>query len=284
MFNKPMQQVVGVAAGSIATLRVPAEAFTLVGLKLNLNFLKTLIDRVRIKVGSRVIWDLTYAQFNAVNNYKNEADNTKVLYLNFVERDQAIFPVKEVGGFDLMALLPLGEVYFEFYINAAAVSPTIDAIGYFEGAQGNPAVLKFVPFSFSTNSAGKFTLPLNMRGAVMKRIWLFYSGTAWTGATNGNVSRLEIKKNGLVFFDQTDLGNRFDQANFKKVPQAGLYVADFIIDNNHDAHITTMRRLSNGNAAGSLIYDTFEFNAYIADAGGATVTAIAEVLDAATNL
>lgn len=280
MFNKPMQQVVGVAAGSIATLRVPAEAFTLVGLKLNLNFLKSLIDRVRVKVGSRVIWDLTYAQLNAINNYKNEADNTKVLYLNFVERDQTIFPVKEVGGLDLMALLPLGEVYFEFYINASAVSPTIDAVGYFEGMQRNPAVLKYVPFSFTTSASGRFTLPLNMRGAVMKRIWIHYSGTAWTGTTNGNVNRMEIKKNGLVFFDQTDLGNRFDQANFKKVPQAGVYVVDFIVDNNHDAHITTMRRLDNG----ALIYDTFEFNAYITDAGGATVTAIAEVLDAATNL
>lgn len=280
MFNKPMQQVVGVAPGAIASLRVPAENFTLVGVKLNLNFAKTLIDRVRVKVGPRVIWDLTFAQLNAINNYKNEADNSKVLYLNFVERDQPIFPIKEVGGLDLMALLPLGEVYFEFYINAAAVSPTIDATGYFEGRQNNPAVLKFVPFSFTTSASGRFTLPLSMRGSVMKRIWVYYSGTAWTPTTNGNVNRMEIKKNGLVFFDQTDLGNRFDQANFKKVPQAGVYVVDFLVDNNHDAHITTMRRLDNG----SLIYDTFEFNAYISDAGGATVTAIAEVLDAATNL
>ena len=36
MFNKPLQQVVGVAAGAVATLRIPAEEFTLVGIKLAL--------------------------------------------------------------------------------------------------------------------------------------------------------------------------------------------------------------------------------------------------------
>ena len=86
MYNKPLQQPVGVAAGSIATIRIPAEEFTLVGVKLALSgttFDKTKIDRVRVKVGPRVIWDLTYAQLNAINNYKNGADNLKYLLLDF---------------------------------------------------------------------------------------------------------------------------------------------------------------------------------------------------------
>lgn len=283
MFNKPLQQPVGVMPGSIATIRVPAEAFTLVGVKLALSgttFDKSKIDRVRVKVGSRVIWDLTYAQLNGINNYKNAADSLKYLYLDFTERDQAIFPVKQIGGLDLMALLAVGEVYIELYINAAAVAPAINAIGYFEQAQGNPAVMKMVPFSFTQSASGRFTLPIQLRGALLKRIHCFYNGTAWTSTTNGNLSRIEVKKNGLVMFDQTDLDNRFDQANFRKIPQAGLFVADFIVDNNHDAHVTTMRRAGSG----ALLYDTFEINAYLTDVGGATITAIAEVLDSATNL
>lgn len=282
MFNKPLQQATGVAAGQIATLRIAPEEFTLVGIKLALSgttFDKTKIDRVRVKVGPRVIWDLTYAQINSINNYKNGADNLKYLLLDFTERTQAIFPVKEVGGLDLMSLVSIGEVFIEMYINASAVGPVINATGYYEARQANPIVQKFVPFSFAQAVSGRFTLPLNMRGALIKRLWLFYSGTNWTASANGNINRVEVKKNGIVMFDQYDLDNRFDQSQFKKVPQAGLYVVDFLIDDNHDAHVTTVRNSQSGQ-----VYDAFEFNAYLGDAGGAQVTAIAEVLDTVTNL
>lgn len=282
MFNKPLQQAVGVAPGAIATIRIPAEEFTLVGIKLALSgttFDKTKIDRIRIKVGPRVIWDLTYDQLNKVNNYKNQADNLKYLKLDFTERDQPIFPVKEVGGLDLMTLLPVGEVFVEISISATAVAPVINGTGYFEQRQGNPWVLKFLSFPFTQSAGGRFTLPLSFRGALVKRVWLHYTGTNFTASANGNVNRVEVKKNGLTMFDQTDLDNRFDQAEFKKVPQANTYVVDFIVDNNHDAHVATVRNTQSGQ-----VYDTFEFNTYLGDAGGGTVTAVVEVLDSPTNL
>ena len=148
-----------------------------------------------------------------------------------------------------------------------------------EQAQGNPFVLKLLPYSATQAFSGKLTLPVNLRGSLLKRLHLFYTGTAWTSTTNGNLSRLESKKNGLVFADQYDLDNRFDQVQFKKVPQAGLFVADYIVDNNHDAHVATMRSTKQGN-----VFDAFEFNAYLTDAGGSSITIIAEVLDAVTNL
>jgi hypothetical protein len=282
MFNKPLQQAVGVAPGAIATIRIPAEEFTLVGVKLALSgttFDKTKIDRIKIKVGPRVIWDLTYDQLNKINNYKNQADNLKYLHLDFTERDQPIFPVKEVGGLDLMTLLPVGEVFIEISINATAVAPVINGTGYFEQRQGNPWVLKFLSFPFTQSAGGRFTLPLSFRGALVKRVWLHYTGTNFTASANGNINRVEVKKNGLTMFDQTDLDNRFDQAQFKKVPQANTYVVDFIMDNNHDAHVATVRNTQSGQ-----VYDTFEFNTYLGDAGGATVTAVVEVLDSPTNL
>lgn len=282
MFNKPLQQAIGVAAGQIATLRIAPEELTLVGVKLALSgttFDKTKIDRVRVKVGARVIWDLTYAQLNGINNYKNGADSLRYLLLDFTERTQAIFPIKEIGGLDLMTLVAIGEVFVEIYINATAVAPVIAATGYYEQRQANPLVVKYVPFSVTQSAAGRFTLPLNLRGALIKRLWLFYSGTNYTSSTNGNVSRIEAKKNGVVFFDQTDLDNRFDQSQFKKMPQANLFVVDFLMDDNHDAHISTVRNTSSGQ-----VYDAFEFNAYLTDATGSSITAIAEVLDTVTNL
>lgn len=283
MFNKPLLQVVGVAPSSVATLRIPAESATLVGIKLNFGgttMADTNVSRVKLKIGPRTIWDLTGAQLRAINAYKNGAAVNKYMWIDFSERDQAGFPLKEIGGIDLMAVLAIGEVYLEITIDGAAVAPTITAQGYFNQSQGNGAIVKFVPFSFTQSAAGRFTLPLSLRGAMMKRIWAFYSGTNGTATANGNLSRLECKKNGLVFFDQMDLDARFDAVQFKKIPQANLFVADYIVDNNHHANIATMRNTPNG----QLVYDSFEFNAYLTDAGGATVNVIAEVLDSVTNL
>lgn len=283
MLNKPCLQVVGAAPGAVATLRIPAEALTLAGVKLALSgttFDATYITRIRVKIGPRYIWDLTGTQIAAINAYKNGNYNAKYLWIDFCERDQAIFPIKEIGAIDLNQVLPIGEVYLEITIASNAVAPVITAQGYFEQSQGNAAVVKYAAFSFTQAAAGKFTLPLSLRGALLKRLWIFYSGTNWTATTNGNVSRMECKKNGVVFFDQMDLDARFDQAQFKKVPQANLFVCDFIVDNNHAANVATMRQTQNN----TLVYDSFEFNAYLTDAGGATCQVIAEVLDAVTNL
>lgn len=282
MFNKKLNQVQNVIAGQMASLRISPEDFTLVKIKLALSgttFDKTKIDRVVVKIGAKTIWDVTGAQLNKYNNYKNQADNAKYLTLDFTERDQSIFPVKQVGGLDLMSLLPVGEVYVHIYINATAVAPKIDAVGYFERTQDNPFVTKMLPYSFTQSASGRFTLPLQFRGALLKRVWLFYNGPDWTGSTNGNIESVEVKKNSLVIHDQTCLDVRFDQAEYKKVPQSGLYVVDFIIDNNHDAHVQTIRNTKDGQ-----IFDSFEFNAMLKDAGGATVSAIVEVLDTPTNL
>lgn len=282
MFNKKLNQVQNVIAGQMASLRISPEDFTLVKIKLALSgttFDKTKIDKIEVKIGAKTIWNITGAQLNKYNNYKNQADNAKYLTLDFTERDQSIFPVKQVGGLDLMSLLPVGEVYVHIYINATAVAPRIDAVGYFERTQDNPFVTKLLPYSWTQSASGRFTLPLQFRGSLLKRVWLFYNGTDWTGSTNGNIESVEVKKNSLTIHDQTCLDVRFDQAEYKKVPQSGLYVVDFIIDNNHDAHVQTIRNTNSGQ-----IFDSFEFNAMLKDAGGATVTAIVEVLDTPTNL
>lgn len=283
MWNKPLKQVIGVAPGGVATLELDAEEATLVNLKFKLagtTFNTSHIDRIKVKVGPRTIWDLTGAQLLAINAYKNGATNNKYLYLDFTERDQAPFPAKEIGGLDLMKLLPVGKVTVELTISVAAVAPQMTAQGYFEQRQGNSVVLKYMPFTITQAFAGKQTLGLSFRGAMLKRLWDFYSGTDWTATANGNVSRLECKKNGLVFFDQECTDNRFDQSQFKKVPQSRLFVADFLIDNNHFAQIATMR----GTQDGQLVYDSFEINAYLTDAGGTNATVLVEALDEVTNL
>lgn len=282
MINYPLTQPVNVAPGAISTLTVKAGlALTLIGVKLRLSgttFDKTKIDRIKVKIGPRLIWDLTMDQLNKINNYKGNADNAAYVYLDFTERDQAIFPVKEIGGIDLQAALPIGDVIIEVTIGGTAVAPKIDAIGYFEKSQGNPYVLKYLNYPASTAVAGKFTLPLNFRGALLKRTWHFYSGTNFTATTDGNINRIEVKKNGAVVFDQTCRDARFDQVQQKKTPQAQTFVVDYIIDNNHDAQMTTISQT----AGGANVFDTFEVNNYLTAAD--SIQSVVEAIDVINNL
>jgi hypothetical protein len=282
MFNKPLPTVDNVAAGITATVKVPVENLTLLGVILRLGgttFDKTKIDWIKVKVGSKTIWDLTMAQIDKINGYKNSFTNNAYVLLDFAERDQSLFPMKEVGGLDLRALAGTGQVIIEIRIAATAVAPTIDAMGLFSLNQGNPWVLKFLRTPFSRASAGDPVLPTQFRGAMIKRVWLDYTGTDWGAAADGNVKRVEVKKNSYVIFDQTCRDNRVMQSHFKKVPQSRLYVVDFLIDNNHDAHIQTMH--SEGNLA---VYDNFEFKATLTDAGGSNIDIITEALDSVANL
>jgi len=278
----PLQQPVNVAPGAIATLTIPTgQSQTLTGILLALSgttFTKAHIDKIKVKIGPRLIWDLTIDQLNKINNYKGNADGAGFLYLDFVERDQAVFPVKEIGGIDMLAAMAIGNVIVEITLLATAVAPKIDATGFFEPSQGNPFVLKYLNYPASTAVAGKFTLPLSFRGALLKRTWHFYTGTNFTGTANGNLSRTEVKKNGAVIYDQTCLAARFIQVQNKKTPQAQAFIVDYIVDNNHDAQQTTISK----SAGGAQVFDSFEINAYLTAAD--SIQSVVEAIDVINNL
>ena len=157
-FNKPLQAFQNVAAAATATLRIPPEPLTLVGIAFELAgttfAFPTHINFVRVKIGPKTAIDLTGAQLAAINAYKGEAISaTSRFYLDFTEQDQSIFPQKEVGGYDLMSLIPFGEVTVEVGIGAAT-APQLTAFGVFTPRQGNPMVMKLLPFSFPATVAG----------------------------------------------------------------------------------------------------------------------------------
>ena len=280
--NYPLQQPVNVASGAVATLTIPTGGkLTLTGIFLALSgttFTKANITAVKVKIGPRLIWDLTIAQLNAINNFKGNADNANFLYLDFAERDQDNFPQKEIGGIDLFQAMSVGNVIVEITIAGSAVAPKIDAFGFFEPTQGNPVVLKYLNYPSSSAVGGKVTLPLQFRGALVKRVWTFYAGANWAAGANGNVNRMEVKKNGQVIYDATCLAARFIQAQYKKTPQANLLVTDFIVDNNPQAQVTTITDAGNGVKT----YDQFEFNAYLTASD--SLNNVVEAIDLITNL
>jgi hypothetical protein len=241
-----------VAANSTATLRVPKWALTLCRIVLSLGgttFTAALITDIRIKVGSRVVWSLTTAAgvaagtaLTRINAYRGVFTQAGQLTIDFTERDFLNNVTRELGGYDMSKLAD--ELFIEVVIGAA-VAPTLIAYGLFTPPQGESddptqAVQKILSVPYSYAAAGRYNIPFEPRGAIIKRAYALYAGTDWTTTANGNLARFEVKKNALTVLGEVlDLDHRFIQQEYRKVPQTRMHVVDFTFDNNLSGALKT---------------------------------------------
>jgi len=268
MILQKLPPFLNVVNSGIASLKIPKYSMTLTRLVLGLggtSFTKAMIANIRIKAGVRIIYDVTGPVLDLINQYKGIQANAGYLTIDFTERDAATLVGKEIGGYDL---LNMDDLTVEVTI-AGATAPTLTATAYLVPTQNNPLIQKVLTFQVSTTASGKLAIPFNPKGALVKRLHLIYEGTDWTGTTNGNINRMEVKKNGIVIFDQSDLDNRFAQQEYRKVPQSKHFCVDFLQDNNASGALVTQDATA------------LEWNAYLT--AGDTVNVFAELIDLPNN-
>lgn len=268
MILQKLPPFVNVVATGVATLRIPKYAMTLTRLVLRLGgtaFTKAMITDIKLKLGVRTVYNITGSKLDAINKYKGLFDHANFLTLDFGERDAPTLQGKEIGGYDLSVL---DDLTVEITI-AGATAPTLEATGFFTPPQGNDLIHKILYFPASTAVAGKFPINFNAMGALIKRVHFFYSGTDWAAGADGNLNRLEVKKNGLQVWDMSCLDARFVEQEYRKVPQTKQYVYDPILDNNANGYLVTADAKS------------LEFNTYLTAAD--SVNVYVEMLDKPYN-
>jgi hypothetical protein len=269
MITQPLPPFLNVVASGVATLRVPKYEMTLNRIILTLGgttFTKAMITDIKLKLGVRTVYNITGSRLDAINKYKGIFDAAGFLTVDFTERDAPDIKGKEIGGYDLATLKD--DLTVEVTI-AGATAPTLTADAMLTPSQGNPLIHKILYFPASSAVAGKFPANFNPMGALIKRVHFFYGGTDWTGTANGNVNRVEVKKNGLVIWDLSCLAARFIQQEYRKVPQSRLYVYDPIVDNNANGYLVTADARS------------LEFNTFLTAAD--SLNMYVEMLDAPYN-
>lgn len=269
MINQQLPPFLNVVSSGVATLRVPRYQLTLNRIQLALGgtaFTKAMITDIKLKLGVRTVYNITGPRLDAINKYKGIYDHANFLTIDFTERDAPTIQGKEIGGYDLSVLQD--DLTIEVTITGAT-APTLAAAGWFTPPQGNSLISKILYFPASTQVAGKFPVNFNPMGALIKRVHFFYAGADWTASADGNINRLEVKKNGLVVHDLPCTWNRFTQQEYRKVPQSRMYTYDPIVDNNASGYLVT-------NDARSL-----EFNTFLT--AGDSVSCYVELLDAPFN-
>lgn len=240
---------------------------------------KTTITEIVVKVGARVVFGpISGLELDRINRYRGLYDQADSLTIDFTERDGLSVFSKEVGGYDIPALGD-EDIFIEVVNNAGAGTPALYAIGGFTGLQFDPKegavdgqlVKKMLAYQIPSSGGTQLSWFPDFKGALIQRIHFVYTGTDWALTTNGNLQRVEVRKNGTAVWDRiADIDNRFIVTEQRKVPQTRMYHLDWVHDNVHSAALATLDARS------------LEFNFTLGAAD--TLRAIVECLDMPRNL
>ena len=226
-----------VAANSIATLDLPLGAtYERILLQLGgTTFNKAHILNIKAKINGKVIHDVDGATLDKMNLYTGMANNAAFLVLDFTE----IFARDQVGQ-SIGGIGTAGGMVANFTLEVqigGATAPTLKAWSWISGPKNLDLVNKLLmyPTNFSTAGTFPIKIPFGAQGgSLIKRIYFAHA----------NMTGLEVKMNGITIHKSLTAVNEFIASDNKKVPQAGLYVFDPIVDNNMTELLNTVQATS----------------------------------------
>lgn len=274
------------ANGQRSTTQIPRWAMTLGRVKLCFpqatanGITKATISEIVVKIGARVVFGpISGTELDKINSHKGMYSDSGHLVVDLTERDALSVIAKEIGAIDLLAI-GNEDVFIEVVNNYAGANPlTMYALAGYTALQFDPTkpstdgqlIKKVLTYNIPTTGGTSVTWMPDFKGAQVQRIHFSYAGTDWTATTDGNLQRVEVKKNGTVIWSRIRcLDNRFILNENRKTPQSKFYTLDLVHDNVHSAMLDTRDARA------------LEFNFQLGAAD--TIKAIVEVLDLPRNL
>jgi hypothetical protein len=213
-------------------------------------------------MNGKVIFQNTGSRLDLINTYRGQAVNAAFLVVDFSESRAKTMAEQYISN--LNTAQGVSSLTMEVTI-AGATAPTLDSYAELGPPAAIGAISKQILFTTSFGGAGKFPMKLidvANRGAIIKRVHF---------AHGGNMTALEVKKNGVVIHDNILTAvNSFNQADYGKAAQTNLYTYDPCMDNNYSNAVKTQDATS------------LEFNLTVGAAD--TVTAVLEVVDLLGNM
>lgn len=208
------------------SIRLPlGVTYNNIALFLGTNILTSLITNIVVKIngGERQRW-ATAAQMLARNSYNRGFTDTTTLNFDFIEQDAKDEAAMTLGAIAATAEAGVQDLTIEFdlgtYVQVAA--SIITGVAEVDVPSKNRLVVRnrFFQRVFSGATEEQIVLPSGMNGELLKRIYVF--------GTLSQINNVRVRREGADEFEQlTVTQNEFFQKQYKKVPQAGLYVVDF---------------------------------------------------------
>lgn len=258
--NLPFNNVV---ANGVATVSLPiGMSYNKIILALGGTFTKSMITDIKVRLNGKVVFQNTGARLDLQNTYRGYAVSASFLEIDFTEARAKLMAEQYLGN--LNTAQGVSSLTVEVTI-AGATAPTLDSYSELGPPAPLGIIAKQILFPVSFAGAGKFPLKIidvANRGAIIKRV---------NFAHGGNLSALEVKKNGIVIHDNIPTAvNAFWLLDYLKTQQTNLYTYDPCADNNYANAVKTIDMIS------------LEFNLTLGAAD--TVTAVLETLDTLGNM
>lgn len=194
-------------------------------------FTKAMMTSIQLKANGKIIYDTTGSTTDARMQYRGITANANFLTLDFTEIRAKTELGQGIGGID--TTLGINSLKLEIQI-AGATAPTLQGWAETNRPQIDPAqiptrnlIAKVHRSTITIGAAGTFSIPAPHLatadgGSIFKRIAVF----------SANMTGVLLKKSGLVYEETVKAVNDNRQVEYRKVPQAGLYMIDFIEDDN----------------------------------------------------
>lgn len=201
-------------------------------------FTKAMITGIQLKANGKIIYDSNGSRLDARNQYRGITAAAGFLTIDFAEIRAKTELGQNVGCIDTTQ--GISNLKLEMTISGAT-APTVGGWAEVSPPQMDPAqkptanlISKVHASTITIGAGGTFSLSVPHLapadgGSIFKRICVF----------SANMTGLVIKKNGIVIEDSIATLNNFNQGEYKKVPQASLYVCDFIVDDNQSQVLNT---------------------------------------------
>lgn len=203
------------------------------------TFTKSMITGIQLKANGKIIWDTTGPRTDSRMQYRGITAAAGFLTLDFSEIRAKTENGQSLGAIDT-TVGPLSNLKLEIQITGAT-APTLVAYAEVSPPQIDPinaptrdliARVHSAQQTIGASGQVAVTVPHLMPaegGSIFKRISIF----------SANMTGLLIKKNGIVIEESTKALNDYQQAEYKKVPQAGMYMYDAIVDDNQSQALNT---------------------------------------------
>jgi hypothetical protein len=201
-------------------------------------FTKSMITSWQLKANSKIVMDSTGASADSRQQYRGITANAAFLTIDFAEIRAKTENGQNIGCIDTTA--GISSLKLELTI-AGATAPTLAGWAEVSRPQVDPTqaptrnlISRIHRSTITVGAAGTFALPVPHLavadgGSIFKRIAIF----------SANCTGVQIKKNGIIIEDSIKALNDYQQNEYKKVPQAGLYMVDFIVDDNQSQALNT---------------------------------------------
>lgn len=235
----PYQNVV--AAGTATNQITPGKTITNIQLELGGTALtKAMLSLIEIKANAKTIYIGSGTQIDKMNAYRGLTANAAYLDIAFEDLVGLDIADRVVGALD--TTMGIASLTTEVTI-AGASAPTLAAILYEQAPQvqkdgkqspmaGLIAKTLRYPFSVANGGQQAMNFPFGPKsGAIIKRVHVL----------NANMTGATVKENAVVIHESTTARNQYEQTRMGRVPQAGMYTIDFVIDGDMRKAFDTTR-------------------------------------------